>query len=435
MPRLILIVFILFSGAVNSEANNYSYRDSKSFSSDDFLYKENSELRDRSFSNYTIVDAGLDLGISSGGCGQIDIHKTLRGSLKGIMDERIFKEMGADLAGSSFMLLTCYWSPQICSILKNARVQASMLGKLRYDQCGAINKYVDSRVEDWELSRQKCFNNALNSNGGDADAAMEKCGKNSFDYDLANWSGGGSEVKVNRLIESSSEWMGLKGAESKRIINITKAFVGDSVLSRGKLQVDFGPRKRALSPRVYYQEQRRGFEAKMRKIFEKVDSSGGTHQIAQVVTDDDLKELSGNDEARLVGKDTLESLYRMPHAKRRVATQKLASTVALHKLATDANKSLDLLTVAEQNPNLPKNRKEEIREKRRALKESLETTIFLEKQKNEPINHVLKKISDDGKTYQSRSLKSNLKVKGNQENSNSLNDSYFNCADGFMCLR
>lgn len=179
--RLILIILILFSGITRADANNYSYRDSKSFSSDDFLLKENSEIRDRSFSNYKIVSADLDLGVSSGGCGQIDIQKTLRGSLKGIMDERIFKEMGANLAGSSFMLLTCYWSPQICSILKNARVQASMLGKLRYDQCGAINKYIDSSVEDWELSRQKCFNNAISSNGGDADAAMEKCGKNSFD--------------------------------------------------------------------------------------------------------------------------------------------------------------------------------------------------------------------------------------------------------------
>ncbi|MCB0364142.1 MAG: hypothetical protein H6624_16800 [Bdellovibrionaceae bacterium] len=434
MPRgLLIILFFLYPDMIFGQ--EFSYKDSGSFSSKDYFFKENGENRDRSFQGYQILELDVDLGVSTGSCGEINIHKTLAGSLKNILNERTFKRIGKDLASSSFMLLTCYWSPQICSILKSSRLNASLLSKLRMNQCQAINKYIDSRVSDWEMSRQQCFNKQLRASGGDAGAALDACGRSSYNYDMANWSGqGGGSSQVNKLIESSAQWMGFKGSEAKRVVDVTKAFVGDSVVAKGSFKVDFGPGGKGVSPRMYYLERREEIRKRLNELFQKIKRQEGT-SLGRVVKERDLKNVSGSTEKKLLNLEIIRSLYKMPHLKREAAVEKLSSVLALHSLATDANKSLDLLMIASQNPNLPKNRRQELDSKRRALKENLETTIFLEKQKNEPLNKVLGRIASEGEFYHQEKASFSLEGKAGQKSKQKMQETFFDCSDGFMCLR
>ena len=121
MPKQIILLLLSIGFVCPSFAERFSYRDSKALNSDDLLFKENSRNRDRVFTDYEIIDASVSLGVSSGGCGQINIGQTLRANLRNLLNEKTFQQMGSDLAGSSFMLLTCYWSPQLCSIMKSLK--------------------------------------------------------------------------------------------------------------------------------------------------------------------------------------------------------------------------------------------------------------------------------------------------------------------------
>lgn len=431
MQLKLILVFMIFCHGWFSEARNFSYRDRKEFRSDDFLLRENGMKRDLIFNDYNIIDASIDLGVSTGGCGQINVGQTLRANLRNLLSEKTFQQMGSDLAGSSFMLLTCYWSPQLCSIMKNSRLNSSLLAGLNFRTCSAINKYVDDRASDWELSRQRCFNKALKETGGDADAAAQRCARNSIDYNLADWSGQGSgPVNANKLIESSSRWLGLDGPESRRIVDLTKAFVGDQTYVDGRLRVDFGSRNRFLSLRDYYYEQRRLVERKIDEAFTRVSSTGVVEGAPK-----ELEEINQGLGRQVVDRSTLESLSVMPRAKRQAAIEKLGSKVAIAKVASDVSKSVDLLNAIEKNPNLPEKRKEQVRKKVRLLEENLRTTVFVESQKNEPVNQFLKRVSDEGEKYRNKAVRSALSTRSKNINENNLQESYFNCADGFMCLR
>ncbi len=432
MPKQIILLILTMGVVCPSFAERFSYRDSKTLSSDDLLFKENSRNRDRVFTDYEIIDASVSLGVSSGGCGQINVAQTLRTNLRNLLSEKTFQQMGSDLAGSSFMLLTCYWSPQLCSIMKSSRINSSLLAGLNFKTCNAINKYVDTRASDWELSKQKCFNKALSETGGDADAAAERCGKNSFNFDLADWAGGSNgTVNSNKLIESSAKWLGLRGAEAARIVDVTKAFVGDSVYAGGRISVDYGSRSRQLTPRSYYLEQRLKFEEKIDKIFDKLKNGHSPHSISA----EEIAELNKGSEKVLVSNSTLDELSLLPRAKKKAVTEKLASTVAMNRLATDVGKSLDLLTSIERNPNLPEKRKEEIRKKKNDLSRSFETTVLLEKQKNDPVNSVLNKVALEGEITEKKRLSNLFQSEANKQNRGQLDQSFFNCADGFMCQR
>src|SRR6185437_16138462 len=85
--------------------------------------------------------------------------------------------------------------------------------------------------------------------------------------------------------------------------------------------------------------------------------------------------------------------------QRQAACRKLADAVAMTTLTKDLNRSLDILTVSAQDPHLPPNRKAELEEKRQAFKESVEMTLELQRQRNEPLNKVVSQINTDGLKY------------------------------------
>ena len=48
---------------------------------------------------------------------------------------------------------------------------------------------------------------------------------------IADWSGDG-KTPENRLIESTAKWAGFRGENAEKIVNLTKAFIGDTIIKK-----------------------------------------------------------------------------------------------------------------------------------------------------------------------------------------------------------
>ena len=162
--------------------------------------------------------------------------------------------MGKNILAASPMLLTCYLSPTWCSILKHSRIRASALLKTRLSQCGMIDKYIDSRAEEFQQDRQNCVRKEIDSSGGNFEVAMDSC-QNIWNRKLPDWSNDSAPKKeVNKVIESSAKWAGATNTESKRIQNLLTSMVGETVVNKGNISVDYGTGGKSSTPRVYLGE-------------------------------------------------------------------------------------------------------------------------------------------------------------------------------------
>ena len=103
--------------------------------------------------------------------------------------------------------------------------------------------------------------------------------------------------------------------------------------------------------------------------------------------------------------------------------------------ASEMNRSLDILTTLSQNPNLPPNRKQEIEQKRRALKDSLDAAVSMQKQRSAPINDALAKVNQTGADLYDQMTQQALSTDSDQEVSNRVRARFMDCADGVMCDR
>ena len=255
--RLKALQFIIISiGLLISNfliGGNIDHFSTNTLSPNDYLFGANGALGDPVFDKYRTISLDVDIGIGSD-CGRINITNTLRAALKNILDSKYLENMGRDILAASPMLLTCYMSPTWCAIIKHAQLKANFLAQLRLNQCNAINKFVDQRVSDYYEERSGCVQKAIKKHNGNFEAAMESC-KNYEDYDISNWAGKGKS-KVNKLIESTAEWAGMNNDQGKRVVDLTKAFVGDTVVAKGEVSVDFGPRRIQLTPRTYLMESK-----------------------------------------------------------------------------------------------------------------------------------------------------------------------------------
>jgi hypothetical protein len=168
-------------------AQSFTVRESTRLSPTDYIYGSYGPNTDYIFDQMAVVDLSADLGIGAD-CGRLNVGNTLRASLNNIFDEKYFQSMGRNILAASPMLLTCYLSPTWCSILKHSRLRASYLMKTRLSQCGMIDKYIDSRTEEFAQERQSCVRKEIDRSGGDFEAAMESC-QNIWNRDLSNWAG------------------------------------------------------------------------------------------------------------------------------------------------------------------------------------------------------------------------------------------------------
>ncbi len=434
---IFIAIFVVF--IVNTDiakAQDYRrYQKSERFRSSDYLMKSFNDENDAIFNRGTqVVDLGLNLGIGSD-CGRVNFEGTMRSTLQNMLDSKYFGDLGRNVVASSPMLLTCYMSPTWCAIVKQMQLNANFLSQMRLDQCSLVDRYTDSRTEDFYRERQDCVRQKIADNGGDLESAMGSC-QNVYNVDLKNWAGksGGTKTRVNKLIESSAKWAGLTGSEADRATDLVKAFVGDTVVSKGSVSVEYGSRHKALTPEVHLKELREKVQKKLcLDILSRLERDGGRRSVDQLVTESDLRELTPGRGDEVLDKQTIEALSFLPARQRQAACKKLGETIALTTFTNDVNRSVDLLTVAAQNPNLPPERRSEIEEKRKRLKESIDLTLELQRQRNEPLRHVLRDINELGERYRDQYSEEALRSDEAEIRSRQQEQVFGDCGDGILC--
>ena len=148
-PNTLIILFcLLYPQAKANDLNNLNYQDVETYSPSDYLLKSYGRRKDPVFDEYRTIDLSAELGVGAD-CGRISIENTMKAALKNVLDARYLEGMGQDILASSPMLLTCYFSPTWCSILKHSRIRANFLSQLRLNQCRAIDAYTDDRVAEF----------------------------------------------------------------------------------------------------------------------------------------------------------------------------------------------------------------------------------------------------------------------------------------------
>lgn len=380
-----------------------------------------------SLDKYKVVDlsANVEVGTS---CGEMNVSTNLKANLSDLLDDGFFKGLGNKIQGAGGMLALCYLSPSYCSIAKHMRMSAHFLSQLNLDSCSLIDKYVDSRVSDYELSKQQCVRQAMSKNGKDPKRALEQCGESGGD--LADWSGGkGGTVRTNALIGSTAKWAGLKGEEASRVVEITKAFVGDTVVGRGGVEVEFGDRKKMTTPRELIAEETRYAEARLNEVIESVgDDPVLTNQLKNKIRD----VFSGGLPPEL-GIETVRKLSFMPTRARQEAVRKLGRAIASNRVIQDAEKSMEVLSLAARNPNLPPTRQQEATILRQQLKDSLELTLDMRKSEADQLTKVLSAIHKEGDYFEGGVSRRSLEGEAARKNQDRLKGLFFDCSDRVFC--
>lgn len=431
--KRILLLWLL--GSYPAHANSFDFRTSSRLSPEDYLLGSYGSLDDPLFDK--VADASLDLDIGIGSdCGQIDFRNTLKAALNNVLDEKYLQKLGNQLMAASPMLITCYFSPTWCAILKHARIRANFLAQLRLNQCKAINRFVDGRVEDFYKERSECVRNSIRSKNGNFEEAMEEC-QNFNKFDLKDWSGKDkvNKKEQNSILQSTAEWAGLSGGKAQEIVNLAKSIIGDDVIKKGNASVDYGPKKIHYSPRTYLKEIKQAkLNALCKDLVPKLILAGGPKaNIYEEVSDGDLRDLSGSDKA-LLDRQTIYSLLLMPYQKRQLACRKLSDALALGHFNEDMGKTLDFISSkVGSNPHLPPKQKLIVDRKRRAFKDQIQLTLSIENQRQSPLSKVLFLINKEGAKYRKEAAKRELSVSRDLQSNQRIDKLFFDCADGIAC--
>lgn len=141
------------------------------------------------------------------------------------------------------------------------------------------------------------------------------------------------------------------------------------------------------------------------------------------------------EEQLLVDRQTIRRLSRMPIRARSMYCRRLSDSVAATKFAEDMNRSLDILSVASQNPNLPEKRRYEIQDKRRQLKDSVEETLELQRERNAPINEVVSQINQQGSDFENLTTGERFSNEATELRLETAKQQLLDCADGVMCSK
>jgi hypothetical protein len=427
---LVSILTLLLCNPAGAE--NFDFRSNNQLAPGDYLFGSHGSQRDPVFDEYRTIDLNLDVGITSD-CGRIDLKSTFKGALNNVLNEKYLAGMGKDILAASPMLLVSYFSPTWASILRHSRIRANFLGQLRMDQCKAINRFVDQRVSDYYEERSKCVQNSIREHGGNFEDAMESC-KNYRDYNISSWSGDGKSIE-NKLIESTAKWAGFKGKGADRVVDLTKAFIGDTVIKQGNVSVDFGPRRVQLTPRTYFMEVKgKTYQKLCQGLLSKVIRSGGIKSnVYRLISDSDLADINGLKKS-LIDRQTILSLTYLPYKKRQAACRKLSDALAMSIYSDDMGKTLDFISSKmATNPHLPSKRKQEADRKRRVFKDQVELTLALEEQNSDPLNKVLYQINSVGQKYMGVASKRAMDSETESHRASRIDSIFFDCADSTVC--
>ena len=401
----------------------------------DYLFAPNPEQRNDLFETLKPIDLGVNLAVGAD-CGKINIDGTLRAAFGKFLSGDYFKGMATDILGSAPMLAACYMSPTWCAILKHTQVSANFLAGLRLNQCQIMDKYVDSRVEDYYRERQSCVHRSIEHNGGDMESALSSCQNGVFEKKAGAWAGASDDPnRPNDLLADSTRWAGFSGAEGNRVTGLLQSMVGDTVLMKGNLRVEYGPRAHAYSPRSYLlsmeQQISQTFCGKLLPELATSSQFIADAEIARRMKA--LPSAPGEEEAPMLTPDVIRNLSYLPKMRRDQVCLKLSQAMAMQAFTRDMNRSIDVLTVAAQNPNLPPNRKLEIEQKRLALKDQVEMTLRLRQEQAKPVGEVMQYIAAEGLAAQDEATRENLATQSGGELKASHAARMNDCADGIFC--
>ena len=433
---LISVVFcVALTAWADTPSSGFSFGTGK-LKPQDYLYAPNPERNNELFESLKPVEAGVNLGIGSD-CGKINIEGTFKSTFSKFLGGNYFNGLAQDILGSAPMLAACYMSPTWCSILKHTQLSANFLTQTRLNQCQIIDKYTDSRTEDYYRGRQDCVHQAIQNNGGDMDAAMASCQGGVFESKAGKWAGSSKDNpnKQSALIEDSVAWAGFDGQEGTRVTDILKSMVGDTVVAQGNVRVEYGPRSHPYSPRSYLVSLEKQVQDDFcGKLLPQIT------QNTSFVNDSDIERQikllptgPSDQDPSVLTPDLVRNLAYLPPARRDRVCTKLAQAMAMSAFTRDMNRSLDVLTAASQNPNLPPNRKLEIDQKRTQLNEQIELTLRLRQEQSKPMGEVMQYIAQEGITAQDDAVRTTLTQESTARENHSHRQRMNDCADGIFC--
>lgn len=210
--------------------------------------------------------------------------------------------------------------------------------------------------------------------------------------------------------------------------------MGDTVVGKGQISVEYGPRRKAITPRTrLYEIEKDTYESLCKGLLKKIDRNNNRLSFDRLISQDELKKVGGTNTEPYIDRQTLRYLSFMPFIKRGSYCRKLSSSIAMTKFSDEMNQSLDMLNIMEQNPNLPANRKSEIADKRKKLKDSIESTLQLQDVKNTPLNTVVSQITKEGRFYQGKATERTFDNEASRINSERSLGEFFDCSDGILC--
>ncbi len=402
---------------------DFDYRDSVRLGSQNMY--DLSKRREGSLQEYRIVDLSASVDVGSN-CGQMNVGANLRANMKEFLNGDFFQGLGNQITDAGGLLALCYLSPAMCSITKNLRITSGLTSAMDLEACSLIEKYQDQQIAVYERERSQCVRSELKRNGNNVKEALKSCGENSYENKLKDWAGGDGLVPMNQLLDSTAKWAGLGGDEAIKTIELTKAFVGDTVIGKGGVSVDFGARNRIYTPSDLIEDERK-------LIAENIQNYFRYNEFSSNIEDDDLEKIFQQKIPLSVSRNLMQKLSFLPNRDRETAISKVSKAIATQSGIEKLEKSMELLLLASRNPNVPDAQKLEAKNLSEQLKNSLELSLKVKNSENDSFEKILAQVSDESQKYESWEFSEKLNVEKTNFGEKSLKQDFMDCSDNVFC--
>jgi hypothetical protein len=273
----------------------------------------------------------------------------------------------------------------------------------------------------------------MQSNGNNVKSALEECSGKADE--LMDWSGKSSgPVKANALLDSTAKWAGLKGDDAQHTLEVTKALVGETVVANGGVEVEFGARKKLITPREMINEVGHDNIESIEEILAELDRDSTAWRSNPDVRDKAEKVFGGqmSSDAAMAA---LRKLSYLPIKQRSEAVSRLSRALATHQVVKDAEKSLEVLSLASRNPNLPPARQQEAMALREQLRDQMDTTVRLRSENDSDLGGVLDSINSEGGYFEEGVVRRKVESNTSTKTRSRLSETYFDCSDPAFCMQ
>lgn len=417
-----LCSFFMFMSCSEAIAE-LNYRDSIRLGSNQ-MYDLN-KRREGSLQEYRIVDLSASVDVGSN-CGQMNVGANLRANMKEFLDGDFFKGMGNQITDAGGLLALCYLSPAMCSITKNLRITSGLTSAMDLEACSLIEKYQDQQIAVYERERSQCVRTELKRNGNNVKDALKTCGENNYENKLKDWAGGEGLVPMNRLIDSTAKWAGLNGDDAIKTIELTKAFVGDTVIGKGGVEVDFGARNRIYSPSDLIEDERKMIAQSLQNYFRYNSTSWN-------VKDEEAQKIFEDKIPLSAAKNIIQKLSYLPSRDRETGILKISKAIATQSSIEKLEKSMELLMLASRNPNVPDAQKLEAKNLSEQLKGSLELSLKVKNSEHDSFEKTLAQVSVESEKYENWEFLENVQTEKTNFGEKSLKTDFMDCSDKVFC--